>query len=395
MTGGGFGLDQVAAAAAVTVGYERESDLPAQGWIARTLAALCREGGIGKEEIDGLAVASFGLARDAPLAIAAELGLQLAWFGHLPVGGAAGVMALMEAAKAVVAGDARIVACIAADTHRKGAFQDLVADFSWVWKDAVHPYGEAGPNALFAAITDIYMRRHRIDRADFGRLCVQQRAHAAANPHALLRRPLTLDDYLNAPPVAGPLHLFDCVMPCAGGEGFLVMSAEEAERRGLAFARPLGAAAFFGEIRRDRPPLEEAFRRLAERLDAQGLLDGIDLVQTYDDYPVMVFLQLEGFGLASAGEAARLVAEEATAITGPLAHNTGGGQLSCGQAGAAGGFLGMTEALRQLTGRPAGLSAGRRRRALVSGFGMVHHLGGLAHAAAVLVPGSRARETTA
>ncbi len=388
-------FDRIAAAAAVTVGYERESDLPAQGWLARTLAALCREGGIEKEEIDGLAVASFGLARDAPLALVAELELRLSWFAHLPVGGAAGVMALVEAAKAVAAGDARIVACIAADTHRKGAFQDLVADFSWVWKDAVHPYGEAGPNALFAAITDIYMRRYGVGRADFGRLCVQQRTHAATNPHALLRAPLTLDDCLNAPPVAGPLHLFDCVMPCAGGEGFLVMSAAEAERRGLAFARPLGAAAFFGEIRRDEPPLEDAFRRLADRLDGADLLDGIDLVQTYDDYPVMVFLQLEGFGFAPRGEAARLIADGVTAIDGPLAHNTSGGQLSCGQAGAAGGFLGMTEALRQLTGRPAGLSAGRRRRALVGGFGMVHHLGGLAHAAAVLVPGSSVEETTA
>ncbi|RMF70995.1 MAG: thiolase family protein [Alphaproteobacteria bacterium] len=387
-------FDRIAAAAPVTVGYERYSDHSAQSWLARTLKALCRAGGIAKADIDGLAVASFGLGQDAPLALVAELGLQLSWFAHLPVGGAAGVVALMEAAKAVASGQARIVACIAADTHHKGAFQDLVADFSWVWKDAVHPYGEAGPNALFAAITDIYMRRFGVDRADFGRLCVEQRAHAAANPHALLRKPMALADYLNAPPVAGPLHLFDCVMPCAGGEGFLILSAEEAERRQLAFARPLGAAAFFGEIRRDEPPMGQAFRHLANRLDRAGLLDGIDLVQTYDDYPVMVFLQLEGFGFASQGEAARLIAEGATAIDGPLAHNTSGGQLSCGQAGAAGGFLGMTEALRQLTGRPAGLSAGRRRRALVSGFGLVHHLGGLAHAAAVLAPGDRQGESS-
>lgn len=385
----------VAAAVPVTVGYERTSALPAQAWIARTLAALCRRSGLDKSEIDGLAVASFGLARDAPLAIVAELGLRLSWFSFLPVGGAAGVVALMEAAKAIAAGKTRIVACIAADTYRKGAFHELVSDFSWIWKDAVHPYGEAGPNTLFAAVTDLYMRRFGVDREAFGHLCVQQRAHARDNPHALLREPLTLHDYLDAPPVTGPLHLFDCVMPCAGGEGFLVMSAEEAERRGLAFARPLGAEAFFGEARRDRPPLHDPFLQLAAPLDAHGLLDGIDLVQTYDDYPVMVFLQLEAFGLAPAGGAGRLVREGVTALDGPLAHNTGGGQLSCGQAGAAGGFLGMTEALRQLTGRPAGLSAGRRRRALVTGFGMVHHLGGLAHAAAVLVPGSATRETGA
>ncbi len=395
MTRAALHPEAIAAAAPVTVGYERHSDSPAQTWLARVLRALCTAGNLSKAEIDGLAVASFGLSRDAPLALVAELGLQLSWFSHLPVGGAAGVMALAEAARAVAAGQARIVACIAADTHRKGAFQDLVADFSWVWKDAVHPYGEAGPNALFAAITEDYMRRYDVTHADFGRLCIEQRRHAAANPHALLRAPMTLDDYLHAPAVAGPLHLFDCVMPCAGGEGFLVMTTEEAERRGLAWARYAGSAAFFGEIRRDRPPLGEAFRHLAERLDGMGLLDGIDLVQTYDDYPVMVFLQLEGYGLASPGEAARLVADGTTAITGPLAHNTGGGQLSCGQAGAAGGFLGMVEAIRQLTKQPAGRSAGQRKRALVSGFGLVHHLGGLAHAAAILVPGRAQEESQA
>ena len=56
---------------------------------------------------------------------------------------------------------------------------------------------------------------------------------------------------------------------------------------------------------------------------------------------------------------------------GGLPHNTSGGQLSTGQAGCAGGFLGMTEALRQITGQAAGRAVKRPTLGMVSGYGMV------------------------
>ena len=73
-------------------------------------------------------------------------------------------------------------------------------------------------------------------RDDFGKLCVAQRANALRYPHALFRKPLTLEQYLGARPIAEPLHLFDCVMPCAGAEGFLVMSEERARSLKIDYA---------------------------------------------------------------------------------------------------------------------------------------------------------------
>ena len=58
-------------------------------------------------------------------------------------------------------------------------------------------------------------------------------------------------------------------------------------------------------------------------------------------------------------------------VDGDFPNNTSGGQLSAGQAGAAGGFLGMTEALRQLTGQAGERSVREARLGLVAGFGMV------------------------
>ena len=57
----------------------------------------------------------------------------------------------------------------------------------------------------------------------------------------LFKGPLTLDDYMAARPIADPIHLFDCVMPCAGAEAFLVMSDTRARGLGLPFASLRGA----------------------------------------------------------------------------------------------------------------------------------------------------------
>src|SRR5205814_5723347 len=100
-------------------------------------------------------------------------------------------------------------------------------------QDAVWPYGAGGPNASFALLTSYYMREYGARREDFGKLCVAQRENALSFPAALFRKPLTLDQYLNARPIADPIHLFDCVMPCAGAEGFLVMSELRADSLGL------------------------------------------------------------------------------------------------------------------------------------------------------------------
>jgi acetyl-CoA acetyltransferase len=112
--------------------------------------------------------------------------------------------------------------------------------------------------------------------------------------------------------------------------------------------------------------------------------DDIDLVETYDDYPVIVMMQLEDLGFCGKGEGAAFVRANSFTVDGSFPHNTSGGQLSVGQAGAAGGFLGLTEAMRQLTDQPIGARVADARTAVVSGFGMINYDRGLSSCAAVL-----------
>ena len=235
----------VAVAVPVTVPYTRYSTHGAHWFIGQALAALLADSGLDKAQVDGLTVSSFSLGPDTAVGVTQHLGLSPRWLDHIPTGGASGVMALRRAARAVQAGDADIVACIAGDTNGVDSFRQMLGSFSGFARDASYPYGAGGPNSIFAFITAHYMQRFGATREDFGRIAVAQRTNASRNTRALMRKPLALDEYLAARPIAEPIHLLDCVMPCAGAEAFLVI------REGpCPSARPAACAG----ARRDRAP---------------------------------------------------------------------------------------------------------------------------------------------
>ena len=363
----------VAVAVPVTVPYQRYSTHGAHWFIGQALNELLRRSGIAKEQIDGLTVSSFSMAPDTAVGVTQHLGLSPRWLDHIPTGGASGVMALRRAARAVQAGDASIVACIGADTNHVDSFRQTLGSFSDFARDATYPYGAGGPNSVFAMITAHYMRSYGAQREDFGRIAVAQRANALLNPNALMKKPLSLEDYMAAKAISEPIYLFDCVMPCAGADAFLVMSEAKARELGLQHVLLHGAIERHNAYAQDPVMVRGGWRVDRDELYAQAGVgpDAIDFVQTYDDYPVIVMMQFEDLGFCEKGEGPAFVRGHSLTHDGSFPNNTGGGQLSVGQAGAAGGFLGMVEALRQLTGEAGARAVPGAKLGLVAGFGMV------------------------
>ncbi len=378
----------VAVAVPVTVPYVKYSIRSAHWFVARALSTLLEKAGITKAEIDGACISSFTLFPDTAVGLMQHLGLVPRWLDHIPMGGASGIVALRRAARAVQAGDAEIVACIAADTNHIDTFRQTVASFSQFARDAVYPYGSGGPNASFAFLTEHYMRTTGALREDFGKLCVAQRTNAQSNPLALLRKPLTLDEYLSARPIAEPLRLYDCVMPCAGAEAFLVMTSDRARQLALPFVSVLGTIERHNAFPEDPIQVRAGWALDRDDLYAQAGVGprDMDLLEFYDDYPVITAMQFEDLGFCEKGAAPQLIRENTFTVDGSLPLNTSGGQLSVGQAGAAGGYLGLVEAIRQLSGQPVGAAVADARLALVSGFGMINYDRGLCSGAAVLGP---------
>lgn len=365
--------DGVAVTVPVTVPYERYSIHGAYWFLGRALHELVARSGLEKEQLDGLCLSSFSLAPDTAVGATQHFGLSPRWLDHVPTGGASGVMCLRRAARAVQAGDAEVVACVAADANHVDSFRHTLNNFSNFSRDAVYPYGAGGPNSVFAMITGHYMREYGARREDFGRIAVAQRHNALSNPAALFHKPLTLDAYMRARVVSDPLHLFDCVMPCAGAEAYLVMREERARDLGLPHALLRAAIERHNAYADDPVMVCGGWRRDRDELFAQAGVahDAVDFVETYDDYPVIVMMALEDLGFCEKGQGAEFVRSHALTWDGDFPCNTSGGQLSAGQAGAAGGFMGMTEAIRQLTGQADGRSVSHARLGLVAGFGMV------------------------
>jgi acetyl-CoA acetyltransferase len=385
------GYEDVVVTVPVTVPYVRYSIRGGHWFVARALRGLLEGSRLAKSDIDGLCLASFTLAPDTAVGLTQHLGLSLRWLDHIPMGGAAGIVALRRALRAVQSGDANVVACVAADTNHVDSFRATLGSFSQFARDAVYPYGSGGPNASFAFLTSYYMRTFGARREDFGKLCVAQRDNALRFPHALFKKPLTLEEYLNARPIAEPLRLFDCVMPCAGAEAFLVMRRQRALDLGLRGAAVLGTMERHNSFPDDPIQMRGGWVLDRDELFAQAGVrhDDIDFVQTYDDYPVMSMMQLEDLGFCAKGEGPEFVRSHTFTNDGSFPVNTSGGQLSVGQAGAAGGFLGLTDAIRQVTGAPLGSAVPDARVALVSGFGMINYDRGLCCGAAI-VAGQRA-----
>ena len=417
--------DGVVLAVPVTIPYARYSVRSAHWWLARALGELLRQTGIAKDDLDGLAISSFTLAPDSAIGLTQQLGVSPRWLDHIPLGGASGVVALRRAARAVQAGDARYVACVSGDTNHVDSFRLTLANFSQFARDAVYPYGAGGPNASFAFLTQYAMRSQGVTREDFGKLCVAQRANALHFEHALFKKPLTLEQYLDSRPIATPLGLFDCVMPCAGADAFMVMREDDAAALGLKYAHIKGTIERHNAFANDPIQYRAGWALDRDDLYAQAGVgpDDIDCVQAYDDYPVITLMQLEDLGFCAKGKGAAFIRAHTFTHDGSFPLNTSGGQLSAGQAGAAGGFLGMVEGLRQLTGaangrqalrgeeenqnaRPAkngshqgsqpdganrmaptkasGASAQPAKHVLVSGFGMINYDRGLGSGAAIL-----------
>ena len=376
----------VAVAVPVTVPYRRYATEGAHWFLGQAVRRLVEVSGVDQRDIDGLTVSSFSLGPDTAVGVTQHLGLSPRWLDHIPTGGASGVMALRRAARAVQAGDANIVACVAADTNHVDSFRQTLGGFSHFARDATYPYGAGGPNSVFAMITAHYMRTYGAQREDFGRIAVSQRTNALRNPNALFKKPLTLGEYMGAKAVSDPLHLFDCVMPCAGADAFLVMTEERARDLGLAFARVRGAIERHNAFAED--PIMVRGGWAMDRDDLYAMADAkpadIDFIQTYDDYPVVVMMHFEDLGFCEKGEGPAFVRERSLTWDGDFPNNTSGGQLSAGQAGAAGGFIGMVEAVRQLTGKAEGRQVPNATTGMVCGFGMVTYDRCLCTGAAIL-----------
>lgn len=365
--------------------YTKRSSDTVQKLLYDAGSAALQDAGLGWSQVDGLAVTSFMLPPDNVATVAEHIGLETRFMFQGLYGGASGIIGMAHAARAIRDGACDVVVVAAADAFDVASHNETLDRFNGSVREFMSPQGFGGANGMFALHTRLYMERHGATREDFGRFCVALRANALLNPNALFKLPLTLADYLNAKPIADPLRLYDCVMPCIGGDAIVLASERVARTLRGPQLRILAAEETHNFPANDVYTVPGGWLGMADRLYARAGCRPSDLhfAQLYDDYPVMCFVQLEGLGICAPGTAHQFLRKTDITTRGAFPINTGGGQLSAGQAGAAGGMIGVYEGVTQLLGR-AGARQVTCQRGVIAGYGMVAYGRGLCSSAAIV-----------
>jgi acetyl-CoA acetyltransferase len=382
LTRGSF--EGVYIAGAGQTAYEKKTDKTCQRLIWEASSLALRSAGLGFRDVDGLGATCFLLGPDNVTTMAEHMGLECRWLCQGLFGGASGISGMLHAARAIQAGDASVVVIVAADVFDVTSHMNMSRNPGQ--HDYMGPWGYGAANGVFALHTRLYMEEFGARREDFGRLCIAQRQNAMLNPNALLRKPLTMEEYLEARPIADPIRLYDCVLPCSGADAVVLVSEEVMRRLDVPRVRLLGGGEKHNYPAQDIYGFSAGWETFRDRMwDQAGLApEDMDFVQLYDDYPVMEFVQLEGMGFAERGRAAELIRGHDCTVRGTLPINTGGGQLSAGQCGASGGMIGVFEAVTQLRGEAGERQVRGARRGVVSGYGQVSYGRGLSASACVL-----------
>jgi acetyl-CoA acetyltransferase len=342
-------------------------------------AALLESTGLDNRAIDGLVACTSTTEAGNPFwsaYLADALGLELDFCQGMDLGGASFIAGVARAALAVRAGVCRRVVVIAADAPSTTNRSDP-RGYRPEWQDTV---GLMGPPGVFGLLSSRYEAQHGPVQDALAKLAVTQRQHALLNDNACakLRKPLTADEYVAARQISTPINLLDCVMGCDGANAVLVTSRRDA---GALASRAVPILGFGERTNQDiADPVPDVTRCGHAAAGAKALREsglraaGIAMLQPYDDFLIAILLQLEALGFCPPGGGRRFVLDTDISYRGTLPINTGGGQISCGQAGLAGGGLNFVEAVRQLRREAGARQVTNAANAMVTGIGSIPYI---------------------
>jgi acetyl-CoA acetyltransferase len=203
---------------------------------------------------------------------------------------------------------------------------------------------------VYAANTRAYMERTGATAEDFAEIAVKSHDHAALNPKAQYRTPVTVDEVLTSRTVAEPLTLLMC-SPIGDGAAAVVVCAPERARGDVDPVRVRGCVLVSGTDRADDEP--GAVERAASRAFEQAGVgpEDLDVLEVHDAAAPAELMTYEELGLCAEGEGPALLRSGRTRLGGDLVVNPSGGLLAKGHPIGATGCGQLVELADQLRGR--------------------------------------------
>jgi acetyl-CoA acetyltransferase len=340
------------------------------------------DAGLDRATVNGMASYSWYGDSVPTTAVATALGLpQLDWAIDLATGGMAPSFAVMNAAMAIDAGVADAVVIYRALNGRSGLRVGSMR-FPAPTAQYRYPLGLSAYPQYMAMIARRYFIDTDSDESDLLAVVQAQRTYAALNERAMIRRPISDEEYYGTPYIADPLRRWDCTTEVDGACAVVLTSLERARDlrttpvvvQGAAWSTSAGAGLDMADLNsyKDYGHISqvEVGRRLWE---STGMTpDDIDVAELYDCFSSKVLLGLEALGFAERGGAGDLIKSGATRLGGRIPVNTHGGLLSEGYLH---GMNTLGEAFEQLQGRSGARQVEGARRAVVTSGGFVETSG--------------------
>lgn len=293
---------------------------------------------------------------------------------ELASGGWTGGLAFDGAAHEIRAGRARFALAL-------GVHVDSAIDSAQIMDEAVRATGDVGyqslygttPLSWYALDAARWMYEHGVSRRELAEIALKNRCHAAANPLAQYRNPLTLDDILNAPPVVHPFGLYE-VSPRGDGAVCLVLGAQDSALSVAPRASRIAGMGVhheglhqIGDVPAPTTHYGALARAAGQALQEAGTrIDDIDLFELYAPATIVEAISVETLGLAPPGGGARAAIDGQTARGGRTPVSLSGGCLSRGHPPPLTALYDLLELHLQLSGRAGERQVAGARRGLAS-----------------------------
>lgn len=343
------------------------------------------DAGLRREDIDGVCswpgdnANGSSFSPVGPPALMSALGLDVNWFsgGYEAPGPLGGVMNGVTAIASGVARNVLVFRTITESSSRqisrteqaltsKSGPRDTNAMWQWCT-----PFNVLSVVNLVAIYARAHMERYGTTPEQLAQIALNARRNAQLNPKAVMRAPMSMDDYFNSRMISTPLRMFDCDVHCDGSTAIILSRADIARDRphpplrieamGTAMRQPY----YWDQVDLTMNACKDVGDAMWARTDYKP--SDVDTAQVYDGFSVQTLMWLEGLGLCPVGESGRFVeGGHRISLEGELPVNTNGGQLSGGRTH---GMGYVHEACLQLWGRAGDRQIPRHQVAAVAAGG--------------------------
>ncbi|HHF56223.1 MAG TPA: thiolase domain-containing protein [Thermoplasmatales archaeon] len=228
---------------------------------------------------------------------------------------------------------------------------------------------------LYALMARYHMHHHGTTQEQLAMVAVKNHHNGSLNPKAQFRREISIEDVLNSPIVAEPLHLLDC-SPITDGAAAAILAPVDIARKYTdkiikikASVQACDTLSFHSRSRFDSLPAAVHAAKKAYEMAGVKPSD-IDVAEVHDCFTIAEIIAIEDLGFVEKGKGGKATEEGLTALDGQIPVNTSGGLKAKGHPVGATGVAQINEIVMQLRGEAD------KRQVKGATIGLTHNVGG-------------------